>query len=189
MEYKLSQYPRKKSIVYGAIAGFVAGIVMMGVAMATTVMIGMPYDTIPKAIGTAFGSSPDTSIPTGLGMHLLTSTLVGIIFGTVTGNVEKIQITGFGKGIGFGIITGMIAFVVISLPVSIVVLPPILVKFMLHMHPGMTQEMAMSALQQKKMAIMSAAMLRHLVYGAILGTIVTIMATRITKSGTVSTTP
>ncbi|MGI0061232.1 MAG: hypothetical protein ACREBA_02130 [Nitrosotalea sp.] len=178
MTYKLSQYPRKASIGYGAIAGFVAGIAMMGVAMSTTVMIGMPYDTIPKAIGTAFGSQGNALIATGLGMHLLTSTLVGIIFGIVTFSVRKLQITGLGKGIGLGLVTGMIAFVVISIPVTTNVLPPILVKFIMHMHPGMTQQMAMGALQQKKMLITSTAILRHLVYGVILGILTSVLVLR-----------
>jgi len=181
MTYKHLEYTQKASIGYSAIGGFVAGIVMMGVAMTTTVMIGMPYDTIPKAIGTAFGASLNNLIVTGLGMHLLTSIVVGIIFGIVTGNVKKLQITGFRKGIGLGLITGIIAFVVISLPVSTVVLPPILVKFIMHMHPDMTKEMAMIALQQKKMLIMSTAIIRHLVYGVILGTIVTIIIIRLQK--------
>lgn len=146
--------------------------------MSTTVMIGMPYDTIPKAIGTAFGSQPDNVIVTGLGMHLLTSTLVGIIFGIVTSSVRKLQITGLGKGIGLGLITGMIAFVIISIPVTTNVLPPILVKFIMHLHPGMTQHMAMTVLQQKKMLIMSTAILRHLVYGAILGIITSVLVLR-----------
>lgn len=165
----LKRKPAILIIVYGAISGFVSGIVMMIVAMSTTVMIGMPYDTIPKAIGTAFGSSLDTLIPVGLGMHLLTSTLIGIIFGITTSNSSKLRITGYGKGIGMGIITGMVAFAVISIPVSTFVLPPILVKFMIHMHPQMTQQMAMNVLQQKKTLILSTTILRHLIYGAILG--------------------
>lgn len=177
MSDTILQYPKKASIGYGAISGFVAGIVMMGVAMSTTVMIGMPYDTIPKAIGTALDSSPDNLIATGLGMHLLTSTLVGIIFGSVT-SINKLRITGFGKGITMAIATGMIAFVVISLPVSNFVLPPILVKFIMHMHPGMTQQMAMSAIQQKKILILLTAILRHLVYGAVLGIITSALVLR-----------
>lgn len=165
-------------IVYGTISGFVSGTVMMIMAMSTTVMIGMPFDTIPKAIGTAFGSTPDILIPVGLGMHLLTSTLIGIIFGITTSNTGKLRITGYGKGIGMGVITGVIAFAVISIPVSTFVLPPILVKFMIHMHPQMTQQMAMNALQQKMALILSTTILRHLVYGAILGMMTSVLVLR-----------
>ncbi|MDE1765582.1 MAG: hypothetical protein KGI27_04800 [Thaumarchaeota archaeon] len=172
------QYTTRKGIGYGAISGFVAGIAMMLVAMATTVMSGMPMLTIPTAIGLVFGASMKNAVMTGLVMHLITSTIVGIIFGAVVSNVRKLTITGYGKGIGEGLIAAMIAFAVISIPLSMLVMPPVLVKMLIHMHPSMTLKMAMSVLHAKMATNIGAAIVRHLVYGVILGVITTALVLR-----------
>src|ERR671918_881214 len=96
-----------KSIVFGAIGGFVAGLVMAPFIMITAILAGMPPDTMLIAMGLMFGSSSskDAAMMVGFGMHMLTSILIGIIFGVVTSLVKKFWITGFRKGIVEGLIT------------------------------------------------------------------------------------
>jgi len=119
-----------KSIMFGAIAGFVAGLVMAPFIMITAILAGMPPDTMPIAMGLMFdpSSSKDTAMMIGFGMHMLTSILIGIIFGTVISLVKKFWITGFGKGIIEGLVTGIIAFVILFIPISMGAMPPILMK-------------------------------------------------------------
>ena len=178
MSQTVSQYPGRISIQYGALAGFIAGIVMMGVAIATTVAIGMPYDTIPKAVGVAFGFEPDYLVIAGIGMHLYTSTVIGFFFGLVTSAFPRFHITSLRKGILMGIGTAMIAFAAISLPLSTLVLPPIIAKIMANMAPGMTPEMALVAMMSKKALVISSPLARHLAYGAILGMITAVFVIR-----------
>jgi hypothetical protein len=104
-----------RSIGFGAIGGFVAGLVMVPFLMITAILAGMPPDTMPIAMGLMFGTSAtkESAMIVGFGMHMLTSILIGIIFGAVTSLVRKLMITGFRKGIIEGLITGMIAFVVL----------------------------------------------------------------------------
>jgi uncharacterized membrane protein YeaQ/YmgE (transglycosylase-associated protein family) len=82
-------------------------------------------------------------------MHLVTSILIGIIFGAVTAKINKLRITGFTKEIIEGIITGMIAFVTLFIPISMTVMPPILMKMVMQMNPSMNQQQIMVMLQQK----------------------------------------
>ena len=144
---------------------------MIPFMMLTAMMAGMPANTMPVAMGLAFGANQNNAMMTGLGMHLLTSTLIGIIFGAVTGTVGKLRITGFGKGIGEGLITGMIAFAVLFIPISMMVMSSVLMKMMMQMNPNMTQQQAMGMLQQGMPMMMGIGVLEHLAYGAVLGAV------------------
>ena len=75
---------------------------MIPFMMLIAMMAGMPANTMPVAMSMAFGVNQNDAMMTGLGMHLLTSTLIGVIFGAVTGSVDKLKITRFRKGIGEG---------------------------------------------------------------------------------------
>jgi hypothetical protein len=160
-----------KSVLFGAIGGFLGGLVMIPFMMLTAIMAGMPASTMPIAMGLALGANQNDAMTTGLGMHLLTSTLIGIIFGAITSVVGKLRITGFRKGIAEGLITGMIAFAVLFVPVSIALMPPVLINMMIQMNPTMTQQQAMGMLQQGMPMMMGIGVLEHLVYGAVLGAI------------------
>jgi len=164
-----------KGILFGAIGGFVGGLVMIPFMMLTAMMAGMPANTMPFAMGLAFGANQNDAMMRGLGMHLLTSTLIGIIFGAVTSVVGKLRITGFGKGIAEGLITGMIAFAVLFVPVSMVLMPPVLINMMIQMDPTMTQQQAMGMLQQGIPMMMGIGVLEHLVYGAVLGAMTSVL--------------
>jgi hypothetical protein len=168
-----------KSVAFGAAAGFVGGLVMIPFMMLIAMMAGMPANTMPVAMGMAFGVNQNDAMMTGLGMHLLTSTLIGAIFGMVTGSVDKLKITGFRKGTGEGLITGMIAFGVLFIPISMMVMPPVLVQMMMQMNPNMTQQQAMSMLQQGMPMMMALGVLEHLVYGAVLGAVASALVLRI----------
>jgi hypothetical protein len=97
----------------------------------------------------------------------------------VTGSVDKLKITGFRKGTGEGLITGMIAFGVLFIPISMMVMPPVLVQMMMQMNPNMTQQQAMSMLQQGMPMMMALGVLEHLVYGAVLGAVASALVLRI----------
>jgi hypothetical protein len=152
---------------------------MIPFMMLIAMMAGMPANTMPVAMGMAFGVNQNDAMMTGLGMHLLTSTLIGAIFGMVTGSVDKLKITGFRKGTGEGLITGMIAFGVLFIPISMMVMPPVLVQMMMQMNPNMTQQQAMSMLQQGMPMMMALGVLEHLVYGAVLGAVASALVLRI----------
>jgi hypothetical protein len=167
-----------KTIVFGAIGGFVAGLVMLPFMMLTGIMAGMPADAMPTAIGLLFGSNMSAAPIVGFSMHILTSILIGIIFGAVTGKASKLMLTRFSKGIAEGLITGMIAFAVLFIPISNAAMPPILMKMASQMNPDMNQLQIMDMLQQKMPMMFGIGILEHLVYGAALGSVVFVLITR-----------
>ncbi len=160
-----------KSITFGAVGGFVGGLIMIPFMMLTAMMAGMPANTMAAAMGLAFGANQNDAMTSGLGMHLLTGVLIGVIFGAITSSVGKLRITSFGKGIAEGVITGMIAFAVLFAPISMMVMPPVLIGMIMQMNPSVTQLQAMEMLQQGMPMMMGIGVLQHLVYGAVLGAI------------------
>jgi hypothetical protein len=143
--------------------------------MITAILAGMSPDTMLIAMGLMFGfsSSKDIAMMVGFGMHILTSILIGMIFGVVTSLVKKFWITGFGKVIIEGLITGMIAFIVLFIPISMGVMPPILMKMAMQMNPTMTEQQIMGMMQQNMPMMIGMGILEHLVYGAVLGAVTT----------------
>lgn len=162
-----------KSIPFGAIGGFLVGLVMSPFIIITAILTGMQLDTMPIAMGLMFGPfSKDNALTIGFGMHMLTSILIGVLFGAVSSLISKLMITTFRKGIIEGVITGMIAFVVISIPISMNV-TPILMKMAMEMNPTMTQQQIMSGMQQNMPAVFGLGIIRDLVYGVVLGAVTT----------------
>ncbi len=176
-----TSHPISKNIVFGAIGGFVAGLVMTPFFMIAAILAGMPPDTMPIAMGLMFGasSSKDIAMMTGFGMHMFTSALIGIIFGAVTALIKKFWITGFGKGIIEGLITGIIAFVILFIPISMGVMPAILMKMAMQMNPAMTQQEVMGMMQQNIPMMMGIGILEHLVYGVALGAVTSALILKI----------
>ena len=110
----------------------------------------------------------------GFGMHMLVSTLIGMAFGAATTRINRLGITGYRKGVVGGIITGMIAFVVIFIPLNVLVLQPILARMMTLMNPMMTEQQVLTMLYQRS-AMVGMGILDHLVYGAVLCAVTTVL--------------
>jgi hypothetical protein len=163
----------KRMIMFGIIGGIIAGLVMAPFLMLTALLVGIPADAMPTAMGLAFGADINSATMTGFGLHILTSVIIGVIFGTAVANVSKLRISGFTKGVSEGLITGMIAFVVLFIPVSMVIMPPVLIELVMQMNPMMNQQQIMNMLQQNMPLMIGMGILGHLVYGAVLGIVTT----------------
>jgi hypothetical protein len=132
------------------------------------------------AIGLAFGvTNKDNAVIVGFGMHMLTSVLIAVIFGVIIAKVDVLRITGFAKEIIEGLITGMIAFVVLFIPISMGMMPPVLMKIAMQINPAMSQQQIMAMMQQKMPMMFGIGVLEHLVYGAVLGAVTTALLLKV----------
>ena len=165
------------AVAYGAIGGFVGGVFMVPMLVLTATIIGLPPSTFPTAFGLSFGATKmDNEAATiGFGMHMLVSTLIGMTFGAATTRINRLGITGYRKGVVGGIITGMIAFVVIFIPLNVLVLQPILARMMTLMNPMTTEQQVLTMLYQRSAIMVGMGILNHLVYGAVLGAVTTVL--------------
>ena len=163
----------KKQIYAGIIGGLVGGFTMEIPMVFLAVMLGMPTDSFPSLLGMLFGARPEFASIIGLVIHLLVGMAIGAIFGAIVGTSKKLAVNGFKKGIGLGIIPGMIAMGVIGLPVLFIFIPPVMMKMMLMTNPQITEQIAMQQLQGMQMLMLIGTFVGHVIYGVTLGAIFT----------------
>ena len=129
--------PIRKGIIFGAIGGFVGCLVMYGVMSGVMETIGMGANCFAIILALITGQPFSNSlVPIGLAIHLVTSTVIGAIFGVVISSINKLRINGFAKGIGFGVAAGLIAFVILFVPIAIIAMPPKMMELMQMMPMG-----------------------------------------------------
>lgn len=131
-------------------------------------MMGLPGDAFFAMIGVVMGGG----VPMGIALHMLTGLLIGLIFGAIVSSVGLLRLTSIGKGVGLGILAGIVAFVVLFLPVSMVVMPPAMVALLGGMQPQAPQQMVMQIAQAMMSSLLGGGFLLHLIYGAVLGSVV-----------------
>src|SRR5919198_1694546 len=123
--------PIGKGIIFGAIGGFVGGLVMYAIMSGVMEAIGMGANCFAVILALITGQPfSNNLVPIGLAIHLVTSTIIGAIFGVVISSISKLRINGFARGISFGVAAGLIAFVVLFLPIAMIAMPPKMMELM-----------------------------------------------------------
>lgn len=174
-----------RKIVYGTIAGIIAGIVMLTIMTALMTMLKLPANLFPILLGAMAGQTGQSALTAGIGLHFIASMGIGAIFGTVTSRTSKLITDSFVKGITFGVITGIISFVVLFMPVSINLLPQNMMNLINMMNPGMSSQAIMPI-------ILTGSLLSHMSFGIALGIVVATIERIFTKKdhkGCAITTP
>jgi hypothetical protein len=164
-----------RHMLFGAIAGLAAGIIMTPFLMLFGVIMGIDPNTISIARGMAFGFNNDNNnaLVVGLVMHLLTSIMVGIIFAIMITKVSRLKITGYKKGLIEGIIMGISVFVFLYIPTTLVLIQPQLHILISQNNPGLSQT---QAFQANMLIVMEIGFLAHIIYGVALGDMTTFLS-------------
>lgn len=128
-------YPKKVSLGAGIVGGIVGGAVMYGIMAMLMTQIGMNANCFAIIMGLITGQSYENALGSGIVAHFLTSIAIGVAFGAII-NIKKFQIRGLGKALSLGISTGIIAYVVIFVPIAMTILPPHMMDLMAMMPMG-----------------------------------------------------
>lgn len=235
--------PIGKGIIFGAIGGLVGGLVMYAIMSVVMEAIGMGANCFAVILALITGQPFSNSlVPIGVAIHLVTSTIIGTIFGVVVTSINKLRINGFARGIGFGVVAGLIAFVALFLPIAMIAMPPKMMDLMkmmpmggsggsssqmmsnsnngksngmmtgrgsggigssnsgmnekstASMSGGMKSEMnneqimmMKNELPKMQSMIMGGSLLSHIIYGAALGSVVTILLAKTARTSTAKT--
>jgi hypothetical protein len=92
----------------GIIAGLTAAWAIFGFILAIDSELNLPPGTFYKMIGIAFGVSSPYAVYVGFLLHMVTGLIIGIIYSTLSENIKKLNITSVYKGLGTGILTGVV---------------------------------------------------------------------------------
>ncbi len=92
--------------------------------------------------------------------------------GAIT-STDRIRLTTMGNGIGLGMITGMIAFAVLFVPMMLTIFPKEMVTILEMMNPGIPEQDIMKNIEASMPMIINNSILVHIIFGAVLGAVTT----------------
>ncbi len=175
-------------LAWGALGGIIGGLGLAGVMAVTGNLLGLPVTMLAVIAQAMFGVSAMSSGATaeGLGIHLLSSVLIGIVLTVVVVGLSRAS-AGFSKAffptsggriVSAGLLGGLLVFLVFGLPLMFLALVPTmhtLVTGMIEMmgaSPSMASSMATTKLNGWMPSILSGFFIGHLVYGLLLAAFV-----------------
>lgn len=162
----------KKSTGFSVIGGLIAGTLMLIPMMGLAIMMGMPAESFSSIIGFIFVQDPEQATIIGMILHYVASILIAIIFGIGTGISSKLSLTSFKKSIGLAIIPTVGSYLLLSIPLIQIILPPIMTQIVSMMGPDMTTQMVAQQVHSMQSLMMMASFSFHIFYAVILGVVV-----------------
>jgi hypothetical protein len=167
----------KMIVVYCTIAGLISAWGISGLLVMVDTASDTPPGTFFAVIGLSLGfNDPASAQYIGLGLHILTGTVAGNIFGQIALFWPKIIPYNIKKGVSVGLILGVTLWAVLFLPLATFGIQPRL-DALLAAAPNSYVENIASHFAGLYPLIVGGSLLFHIVYGAMLG----LLAARMTE--------
>src|SRR5919112_1646228 len=166
---------------YGAIAGLIATWSISTAIAASELELGLPISTFYAVMGISLGSNDFiSSAYVGFGLHLVTGTIVGAIVGGIAVRVESqkniTNVFSPYRSILMGIGTGILVWLVLFLPVTVLIIQPSIDRIAEILPIGQNNTplslFDIDNLGQSFRGIAVSAIVFHIVWGAIFGFII-----------------
>jgi NADH dehydrogenase len=143
---------------------------------------------LPRVVFDLLGNTPyyvtllvmarvvDSSLPAvGFLLHLGVATSIGIITGIFLHRLLKFNISKISRGIIYGIIAGIVVFLVFAIPVSQLLLSNSMTEILSELDPNMTLIEANKIVQENILSSLLDSLFMHLIWGITLGVISSLM--------------
>jgi hypothetical protein len=169
MEVRQIENTPKMVIVYCTLAGLISATIISGLLVIIDFVSGTPSGTFFAVIGLSLGFNDSTSAQNiGLGLHILTGTVAGNIFGQVAVFWRKLIPYNMVRGVTLGLMLGLSLWAVLFAPLATFAIQPRLDTYMIteanpYGHSIATHFAGLYNL------VLGASLLFHLVYGAVFG--------------------
>jgi hypothetical protein len=171
---------QKMYILYCTIAGFISVWAISGLLVLVDYISGTPGGTFFAVIGISLGiNDPVTAQYVGFGLHLLTGTVAGNIYGQASIFWRKIAPNSYRHGIKTGLVVGIALWSILFVPLATFGIQPKLDSFVTSAPNQYIFEIA-GHFQGLYPVIIIGSLIFHLLYGALLG----LLAGRMTEGGT-----
>jgi hypothetical protein len=160
------------------VAGQTAVWAIFGVFLAIdSSVLMMPPGALYKTIGMALGQGPSMDVYVGFIMHMVTATVIGVIYMTVSDRIRPLYISSVFKGLATGPITGVVVWAIMFLPLHFAVIQPMLVatsqgaeEFVTAGQLGeLSDAQIASRLVEFSDSVLIASLALHVLFGAVLG--------------------
>lgn len=159
----------KMLIIYCTFAGLISAWGISGLLVLVDAASGTPPGTFFAVIGLSLGfNDPATAQYIGLGLHILTGTVAGNIFGQIALFWRKLIPYNVSRGVYLGLIVGVTLWAVLFLPLTIFGIMPSLDAFTASAPNAYVNNIA-NYFNGLYPLLIGGSLLFHLLYGAILG--------------------
>jgi hypothetical protein len=168
-------------LALGTVGGAIASVVMYPFLFLTTSMMGIPLDDLSIARGMAISNIDEPNyfnLVLGVGMHIVTGAIAGIIFVLITNIINRLKINGFKDGIAKGIVYSIIVFLVLYVPTTIVMVQPNLVDIINQSKPSQNNLQDKKEVEQNYLPLYGFGFIAHIVFGSALGLLVFLLGHR-----------
>jgi hypothetical protein len=153
----------------GIIAGLTAAWAIFGFILAIDSELNLPPGTFYKMIGLAFGIDSSYAVYIGFLLHMITGTIIGIVYSTLSKNIKKLYITSVYKGVGTGILTGVVVWVILFLPLNYGIMQPTLQNMISTLNPTSPEYLMAEQLLELSNVIVFGSLTIHVVFGGVMG--------------------
>ena len=170
-----------KILLFGALGGVIASIVMYPFLFLTTSMMGIALDDLSIARGMAISNVNDNyylNLTLGIGMHLVTGAIAGAIFNIIVSSIKKFTITNFKRGIVEGIVYSIVIFIVLYIPTTMGMVYPNLIDIMNQASPAQSSSKDQRTVEQNLIPIYGFGFIAHIIFGVVLGFVTSLLIIR-----------
>jgi hypothetical protein len=160
---------QKMLIVYCTLAGLISALIISGLLEVIDFASSTPSGTFFAVIGLSLGfNDPASAQYVGYGLHILTGTVAGNIFGQLALFWRKLIPYNMKRGISLGLLLGISLWAVLFAPLATFGIQPKLDTFMITEANTYAHSIA-NHFAGMYYFVLGASLLFHLVYGAVFG--------------------
>ncbi len=163
--------------VFFVVIGSVVGAITMHLPMIFLDLFGDSSYQIWLLIAAKVVNSSQPEI--GLVLHFFVATVIGIVTGIFLHKVIRFNISKIPKGLAYGIISGVVVFVVFAIPVSQIFLGPNTIEILSEINPEMSSLQITQEIKENFQNQMMNSLFMHLIWGVTLGTISSLLTRKI----------
>ena len=155
----------------GIIAGLTAAWAIFGLFLAVDSQLNVPPGTFYKTIGIIFGINSAYAMYVGFLLFMVTAVIISIIYNYISKRVQIFNISSMPKGIGTGILAGVIAWGLLFLPLHYYVIQPGLSGMAngVNMNPGNLDPSVAEQLLELSNTIVIGSLALHVLFGGVMG--------------------
>ena len=180
MKIQLTDYEKHDLVTMikiGSVSRIVGGFALFSSFFWIDMDLGVAPGTFYKMVGVIVGLHEMPAIIFGFLAHMVTASVIGIIFCVVSMFHKYLRIDGTLKGIIAGIITGVEVYVLLFLPISMYVMIPIAQDYTMGLRGVVLSDetTAITKLLQNPEKMLWGSLILHILYGGIMGLFSSIM--------------
>jgi uncharacterized membrane protein YqgA involved in biofilm formation len=153
----------------GIIAGLTAAWAIFGLFLALDQEMGLQPGALFQMVGIAFGIDTSYAVYIGFLLYMITAVIIGIIYSGVSKRIKVLYINSVLKGVGTGILAGIIVWGVLFMPINYVIMQPTLQKMVVESNPSSSEYAMANKLIELSNTIFWGSLSLHIVFGGVMG--------------------